>query len=269
MSTLKFSLVQTGLHWENMQANIKMLTEKLNDHTELGHVIVLPEMFTTGFTMQPALFAENMNGNAVQWLQKTAKEKKSIITGSVIVKEENNQTISYYNRLIWMQPDGIMGYYDKRHLFSMAGEDQHYTQGEKRVLFSVGGWKIFPLICYDLRFPVWSRQQFSDKGIPEYDVLLYIANWPEKRIYAWRSLLIARAIENQCYVIAVNRIGNDGNNIPHNGNSMVVDPTGEVIFESINEEIVKTVTLSRSYLDECRQQFPFLKDRDDYQLLKD
>ncbi len=267
MSTLTFSLVQTNLHWENKLANIQMLTDKLNELTAHGHVIVLPEMFTTGFSMQPSLFAENMRGSSIQWLQETAKQKKSIITGSIIIEEENNHTKSYYNRLIWMQPDGKMGYYDKRHLFSMAGEDQHYTPGEKRVLFSVGGWKILPLICYDLRFPVWSRQQWSDKGDSEYDVLLYVANWPEKRIYAWRTLLIARAIENQCYVVAVNRIGNDGNHISHNGNSMVIDPKGEVIFESMDEEIIKTVTLSKAHLNQCRQQYPFLKDGDHYQLL--
>jgi predicted amidohydrolase len=162
-----------------------------------------------------------------------------------------------------------MGYYDKRHLFSIAGEDQHYTCGERRVVFSVGGWKILPLICYDLRFPVWSRQQLSEEKMTEYDVLLYVANWPEKRIYAWRSLLIARAIENQCYVVAVNRLGVDGNNIPHNGNSMVIDPMGDVIFESIDEEIIQTVTLSKVHLEKCRQQFPFLKDADGYQLLND
>jgi omega-amidase len=269
MSTLPFSLIQTNLHWENKSKNIQMLTEKLNALTACGHIIVLPEMFTTGFSMQASLLAESMNGETIQWLQNTAKEKKSIITGSIIIEEENNHAISYYNRLIWMQPDGKLGYYDKRHLFSMADEDKHYMQGEKRILFSVGGWKILPLICYDLRFPVWSRQQPSEKGKPEYDVLLYIANWPEKRIYAWRSLLVARAIENQCYVVAVNRVGADGNNIPHNGNSMVIDPMGEVIFESMDEEIIKTITLSRSHLEQCRQKFPFLKDGDDYQLVKD
>ena len=269
MSTLTFSIIQTNLHWENKLKNIQMLTDKLNLLTAYGHIIVLPEMFSTGFSMQPSLLAESMNGETVRWLENTAKEKKSIITGSVIIKEGNDQTISYYNRLIWMQPDGKLGYYDKRHLFSLADEDKHYTQGEKRVIFSVSGWKILPLICYDLRFPVWSRQQKSKDGKPEYDVLLYVANWPDKRIYAWRSLLIARAIENQCFVVAVNRVGNDGNNIAHNGNSMVIDPMGQVIFESMDEEIIKTISLSRSHLEECRQSFPFLRNGDDYQLLKD
>lgn len=268
MSTLDFSLVQTNLHWENKQENINMLTDKVNALKDKSHIIVLPEMFTTGFTMNPSAFAENMHGATVTWMQETAKLKKSIITGSIIVEESINDKSMFYNRLIWMQPDGNFGYYDKRHLFGLVGEDKHYSSGTNRIIFSVGGWKILPLICYDLRFPVWARQQ-SENDIPEYDVLVYIANWPAKRSYAWRSLLIARAIENQCYVVAVNRIGNDGNNIPHSGGSMVIDPLGEVLYENTGEEIIQTIPLQKEHLDNCRQQFPFLKDADYFQLLND
>jgi predicted amidohydrolase len=269
MSTLRFSLIQTPLHWENKTANLNQFSAQINEIKDHAHIIVLPEMFNTGFTMNPAPFAETMTGDTIQWMQETAKVKKSIITGSLIIKEEHNGKDFYHNRLIWMQPDGQWGYYDKRHLFGYAGEDQHYIPGYKRVVFSVGGWKILPLICYDLRFPVWSRQQISEEGVPEYDVLLYIANWPAKRIYAWRSLLIARAIENQCYVVAVNRTGNDGNHIAHNGNSMVITPMGEVLFESNAESIIQTITLSQSDLENSRKQFPFLKEADYFQLLND
>jgi len=268
MPTLDFSLVQTTLFWENKQENINMLSQNLMRLNEKSHVIVLPEMFTTGFSMNPSTFAENMNGDTLMWMRDMAKEKKSIITGSIIIQEENNDQKAFYNRLIWMQPDGKFSHYDKRHLFGYASEDSHYTAGHKRVIFSVGGWKILPLICYDLRFPVWSRQQ-SDHAVPEYDVLLYVANWPAKRSHAWRTLLMARAIENQCYVVAVNRTGYDGHHIAHSGNSMVIDPQGEILFESTDEAIIKTISLSKIHLDNCRQQFPFLKDGDYFQLLND
>lgn len=266
LSTLDISLIQTSLFWENKQENIKLLMNKINGLKEQSHIIVLPEMFTTGFSMNPAAFAESMHGDTILWLQEISRKKKSIVTGSIIIEENSNDTIKYYNRLVWMQPDGKYGYYDKRHLFGYAGEDKHYTAGHQRIIFSVGGWKILPLICYDLRFPVWSRQQ-SENGNPEYDILLYVANWPAKRSHAWRSLLIARAIENQCYVVAVNRIGNDGNNIPHEGHSMVVDPLGDILFDGKDEEITQTLSLSRSHLEKCRQQFPFLKDADYFKLL--
>jgi len=269
MSNLTFSLIQTQLHWEDKTANLLHFSELIREQTAYGHIMVLPEMFTTGFTMNPAAFAENMSGNTVQWMQETAKAKKSILTGSVIIAEEGKEGPSYFNRLIWMQPDGKWGYYDKRHLFAYAGEDQHYTAGRNRVIFSAGGWKILPLICYDLRFPVWSRQQPTEEGIPEYDVLLYVANWPAKRIYAWRSLLIARAIENQCYVVAVNRTGHDGNQVAHNGNSMVIDPMGEVLFESHQDVLIQNISLSQSHLQNCRRQFPFGREADSFQLLND
>jgi len=184
--------------------------------------------------------------------------------GSMMVAENSE----YYNRFVWMQPNGQYGYYDKRHCFSLAGEDQHYASGNKRTIASVGGWKINLQICYDLRFPVWSRQQLQqneqNEFLPEYDVLVYVANWPERRNHAWKTLLQARAIENQCFVIGVNRIGNDGNNIYHSGDSMVVDPLGEVLYHKAHEEDVHTITIEKNKLSDIRSRLPFWKDADGF-----
>lgn len=266
MSSLKFILIQTDLSWEDKEANLLMLQQKLDEKPLPGHIIVLPEMFSTGFSMQPSPLAETMEGNTVEWMRQMAKKHRCILTGSIIVEEAKQ----YFNRLIWMQPDGQSGFYDKRHLFAFAGENKAYTSGIKRQLFSVGGWKILPQICYDLRFPVWARQQVQQKDnllIPEYDVLLYVANWPQRRINAWRSLLIARAIENQCYVVAVNRVGKDGHGIEHNGCSMVVDPLGNIMWEQDGGEALHAIELSRSLLDETRIQFQFLNDSDGFALM--
>ncbi|HVX51051.1 MAG TPA: nitrilase family protein [Chitinophagaceae bacterium] len=267
MSSLTFTLVQTNLHWENKLANLIMLREKVLGIQEKTEVVVLPEMFSTGFSMQPELFAEKMDGEAMHWMKKLSVEKKVIITGSLII-EDNSE---YYNRLIWMLPDGNYGYYNKRHLFAYGQEHEHYTAGSKRLIASVKGWKINLQVCYDLRFPVWARQQagFSageviENKAPEYDVLVYVANWPERRIHAWRTLLIARAIENQCYVVAVNRVGNDGNTIYHNGNSMVIGPLGDVLYEKLHEEDIFTITLEKDKLNEVRTKFPFWKDADKF-----
>src|SRR5689334_14473149 len=196
MSTLSFTLIQTALHWEDKDANLKMLEQKIRSIKQ-SQIVVLPEMFSTGFSMKPELFGESMEGPSVKWMKKLAAEKKLILTGSLIISEDEN----YYNRLIWMLPNGRYGYYDKRHLFAYGKEDQHYSSGNKRLIASVNGWKILLLVCYDLRFPVWARQQQSEDRNFEYDVLIYVANWPERRNTAWKSLLRARAIENQCYVI--------------------------------------------------------------------
>ena len=182
--------------------------------------------------------------------------------GSLIIKEEiSKEAPQFYNRLIWMLPNGELGYYDKRHLFAFAGEDQHYTAGTKRLIASVKGWKINLQVCYDLRFPVWARQQGE-----EYDVLLYVANWPEKRNHAWKTLLTARAIENQCYTIGVNRVGIDGNNITHSGDSLIVGPLGEVLYHCAYNEDVFTITLQKEELTTARNQFPFWKDADFFQI---
>ena len=264
MPSLRFSLIQTNLHWEDKEKNLAMFAEKINNLQEPAHVIILPEMFSTGFSMKPELLAEKMDGLTVKWMKKISGQKKIILTGSIIVEEEGQ----YYNRLIWMQPDGRFGYYDKRHLFAYAEEDKHYSPGNKRLIASVNGWKINLLVCYDLRFPVWSRQfptsTSGDENGYEYDVLIYVANWPQKRSTAWKTLLQARAIENQSYVIGVNRVGKDGNEIDHAGDSMVIDPLGEILYHQKDKEDIFTITLDKDHLEKVRTRFPFLKDADDF-----
>ncbi|WP_298740244.1 amidohydrolase [uncultured Chitinophaga sp.] len=263
MSDLKVTLIQTQLHWEDIAANLRMFDEKVNAIPERTEVVVLPEMFSTGFSMQPEKLAETMDGSAVQWMKKKAAEKNVIITGSLIIKEGDH----YLNRLIWMQPNGVYGTYDKRHVFAFAGEHEHYQPGDKRLIAQVKGWKINLLICYDLRFPVWARNAISpDTGAPVYDVLINVANWPEARSTPWKTLLQARAIENQSYVVGVNRVGNDGNNIYHSGDSSIIDPVGEIIYQKSHDEDIFTYTLQRNRLDDIRQRLPFLKDADKFQV---
>ena len=269
MSSLTITVIQTNLHWENRDANLQMLEEKINSIKEKTEIVVLPEMFTTGFSMQPGKLAETMHGETVQWMKRMAAAKKIILTGSVIIEEKGN----YFNRLIWMLPNGQYGIYDKRHRFAYAGEDGYFTAGTKRLIASVKGWKINLLICYDLRFPVWARQTSPSNSLSkgeggpaalEYDVLIYVANWPERRIHAWKTLLQARAIENQCYVVGANRVGHDGNNISYSGESMVIDPMGEVLHTKKNEEDIFTVTLDKLHLQQVREKFPFWKDSDSF-----
>jgi len=268
MSTLTVTLIQTNLHWEDKAANLAMLCDKINGIKERTEIVVLPEMFSTGFSMRPEALAETMDGPTVSWMRETAAAKRIILTGSFICKEEQEGTIQYYNRLLWMLPNGQYGVYDKRHRFGYAGEDNHYTAGNKRLIASVKGWKINLQVCYDLRFPVWARQQ-PRLDSPEYDLLLYVANWPERRSHAWKTLLQARAIENQCYVVGVNRVGNDGNAIYHSGDSLVADPLGEVLYTCKDAEDVHTIVLEKTHLDDIRKRLPFLKDADDFQLLND
>jgi len=263
MSPLAFTLIQTELHWENKNANLQMLEQKINSIAEPTQVVVLPEMFSTGFSMKPEELAETMEGLTVRWMKRVAATKRIILTGSVIIEEDGN----YYNRLVWMLPNRQYGYYDKRHLFAYGEEDKHYSAGTKRLIASVNGWKINLMVCYDLRFPVWARQQFDKERNFEYDILIYVANWPERRSLAWKSLLRARAIENQCYVIGVNRVGNDGNNIYHSGDSMVIDPLGEILYEKADEEDVFTIQLSKERLKEVREKFQFWRDADEFEIL--
>ena len=263
VSTLQFSLIQSSLFWEDKGANLDLLAQKIRSIELPTEIIVLPEMFTTGFSMQPEKFAETMDGPSVDWMRRLSVEKKSIITGSLIIEEKGN----FYNRLIWMLPNGQLGYYDKRHLFAFAGEDQHYTPGNKRLIASVKGWKINLQICYDLRFPVWARQQLTEDANKEYDVLLYVANWPEKRSHAWKTLLTARAIENQCFTIGVNRVGLDGNNIAHSGDSMLVGPLGEILYHCAYEEDIFHIRLQKEEVNNTRERFPFWKDADDFSIL--
>ena len=267
MSTLTVTLIQTNLHWENKAANLLMLEQKIKSIKERTEVVVLPEMFSTGFSMNNELLAENMNGETVNWMKRVAGENKIVLTGSIIIKENEH----FYNRLIWMLPNGEYGVYDKRHLFGFGNETEHYSAGNKRLIASVKGWKINLQICYDLRFPVWARQApFSSERAggeaAEYDVLIYVANWPERRSHAWKTLLCARAIENQCYVVGVNRVGDDGNKIYHSGNSMVVDPAGAVLYHKADDEDTFTITLQKDSLSEFRNKFPFLKDGDQFSI---
>lgn len=264
MEKLIFTTIQSNLHWENKSANLEMFEKKILGINEKTNIVLLPEMFSTGFSMQPELFAETMDGETVNWMRHLSKQKNIILGGSIMVVENGE----YFNRFVWMQPNGQYGYYDKRHCFSLAEEDQHYASGNKRTIASVGGWKINLQICYDLRFPVWSRQQLQqneqNEFLPEYDVLVYVANWPERRNHAWKTLLQARAIENQCFVIGVNRIGNDGSNIYHSGDSMVVDPLGEVLYHKAHDEDVHTITIEKSKLADIRSRLPFWKDADGF-----
>ncbi|CAN5772426.1 amidohydrolase [soil metagenome] len=279
MSTLTVTTIQTALYWEDKDANLQQLEEKINAIGGKSEVVILPEMFSTGFSMRTKELAETMEGNTVAWMKELAAKNKIILTGSVIIEEDGD----YFNRLIWMLPNGQFGYYDKRHLFCLAKEDNYYSAGKKRLIASVKGWKINLQICYDLRFPVWSRNRIIEedsvnderndnedsdtKMRPEYDLLIYVANWPEKRSHAWKTLLCARAIENQCYVVGVNRVGVDGNNLNYSGNSLIIDPLGEVLYHLADEEGSGTITLEKSKLDEVRSKLPFWMDGDDFNLL--
>ena len=251
-----------------------MLEEKILSIKERTEIVVLPEMFSTGFSMKPETLAETMEGDTVNWMKKIAAEKKIILTGSVIIEEGGH----YYNRLVWMLPNGQYGIYDKRHRFAFAGENDHYTAGTKRLIASVKGWKINLQVCYDLRFPAWARQTSPSNSLskgegelaaPEYDVLIYVANWPERRNIAWKTLLQARAIENQCYVVGVNRVGNDDNAIYYSGDSTIIDPLGEILYYKKDEEDIFTMSLNKDHLQSIRKKFPFWKDGDRFTIMTD
>jgi omega-amidase len=257
MSSVTVSLIQTNLFWEDKKANLDMLQKKIESIKDKTEIVILPEMFTTGFSMKTELLAEKMEGEALQWMKKIAAEKKLILTGSLIIEEEGK----YFNRLIWMLPNGKFGIYDKRHLFAFADEHDHYSAGNKKLIASVKGWKINLQICYDLRFPVWTRQAPGDLE-NKYDLLINVANWPAQRSIAWKTLLRARAIENQCFVAGVNRVGEDGNQILYGGESSLIDPLGEIIYQKNNEEDIFTYTFEKEKVTETREKFPFWKDAD-------
>ena len=267
MEDLKVTLVQTRLHWENVEKNISMFDDILYSVKEQTDLIILPEMFSTGFTMNTSV-AETLSGKSLQWLKEKAKEKNCVITGSLMITENEKN----YNRLIWMQPDGSFETYDKRHLFRMADEQNHFTAGEKKLIATLKGWKICPLICYDLRFPVWSRNHAPlslrrGAGGEVYDVLIYVANWPARRSLAWNTLIPARGVENQSYVVAVNRIGADGYNVDYSGDSVVFNPLGEKLsILQPNENKHETITLSWKSLQDYRDKFPAAMDADDFEL---
>ena len=258
MQDLRITVIQSNLYWENIGANLAMFEEKIARLEKQTDIIVLPEMFTTGFTMNAKALAEPMNFTTFKWMKQQAAQTGAVVTGSFIVKENTN----FYNRLIWMQPDGRYFVYDKRHLFRMAEEHLVYASGKEKLLVEWKGWKIRPLICYDLRFPVWSRNRKN-----EYDVLIYVANWPETRRLPWKALLQARAIENLSYVVGVNRVGEDGKGIFYKGDSGIISPKGEWIWEKESEETVFTYSLSKAELDTFRTKFPADMDADEFVII--
>ncbi|HEY8929132.1 MAG TPA: amidohydrolase [Mucilaginibacter sp.] len=258
MDNLKITVFQGYLYWENIDRNLQNIALKLSAIREKTNLIILPEMFNTGFTMSAETLAEPMDGKTMKWMQGIAKQYDCVITGSIIIKEENK----FYNRLIWMRPEGTYEHYDKRHLFALGKEHETYTPGTKRLVVELNGWKICPMICYDLRFPVWLRNVKA-----EYDLLLIVANWPERRIAHWRALITARAIENQSYVIGVNRVGHDGNEIYHSGDSTCIDPNGNTVYYKRDEEDMYTFTIIGDEVTKTRRALPFLKDQDDFNII--
>ncbi len=257
--TLNITCIQADLVWQNPSRNIENFTKKIEAIKEPTDIIVLQEMFSTGFTMEQNEVAETMDGMAVKWMLKIAKIKQCLVMGSLIIVE--NKAI--YNRCVVAFPDGEILHYDKRHLFSYAGEDKKFNAGVKRLVFTYKGFKICPLVCYDLRFPVWAR------NTDEIDLLIYMANWPKPRIQAWDVLLQARAIENLCYTVGVNRVGTDANGLEYVGHTAVYDFFGnKILATSANKEAIKTVELNKKEIVEMRNKFGFLADRDTFQIIK-
>ena len=256
---LKIVGIQAALVWENPEQNIAFFEKKINTLEAGFDLIVLPEMFTTGFTMHPERVAEKMDGFAVSWMQKIAKEKQAAICGSLVISAADK----FYNRFIFVHPTGEIETYNKRHSFTLAGEDEVYTSGTEKIIIEYKGWRICPLICYDLRFPVWAR------NTENYDLLIYVANWPIARIKAWDTLLKARAIENMSYVIGVNRTGKDGNNYEYSGNSILLDCLGEELSSLKNNEVgIVTANFVKSEQDRIRKKLGFLADKDSFKIYK-
>jgi len=259
MQHLKIAIIQTDIVWQNAKQNRIQYADKISLIEENVDIVVLPEMFSTGFSMEPVGISETMEGETIKWMKNLASEKNAAICGSLIISEDDN----FYNRFLFVRPSGEINYYNKRHLFSLAGEEKVYTQGTEKLIIEFKGWKICPLICYDLRFPVWAR------NVETYDVLLYVANWPKPRIVAWDTLLKARSIENMCYVIGVNRIGVDGNGYEYNGHSDAYDCLGEKLTHCIpNHEGLEIVELQKEHVLKVRKQLNFLNDKDVFNMLK-
>jgi len=256
MSDLKIALVQSTQFWEDKQANLKHFEGLLNSLDQQTDILIFPEMFHTGFTMNAANMAEQMNGLGVRWLSSVAAEKNAAVVASLIIEEKG----SYYNRMLFVEPDGKIHSYNKRKLFTLAKEDHHYSAGSKNTIVHYKEWKFLLQVCYDLRFPEVARNKI-EHDVFDYDVLLYVANWPKKRATHWQILLKARAIENQCYVAAVNRVGKDANDLAYSGNSCLIDPLGETITEAIEEEKVAYATIEKKKLKQVREKLPFLKDQ--------
>ncbi|TVR38343.1 MAG: amidohydrolase [Cryomorphaceae bacterium] len=253
---LKITALQSDLHWENPEANHQTLGGKMRSATA-ADAYILPEMFPTGFSMDAKRLSEPMNGPTHQWMKAMANELRAAVGGSVIIEDAGH----FYNRFLWVQPGGRTEYYDKRHRFTMAGEHHHFSAGSSHTVVELKGWKIFLQVCYDLRFPVWSRNR------SHYDVAVYVANWPEARSAAWSKLLLARAIENQCYVIGVNRVGTDGKDISYSGDSAIIDPRGEyLVCPPAHSDQALYAELSKAELLDFRKKFPVLKDGDEFEV---
>lgn len=253
MQDLTVTLIQADLIWEAGDANLEMFSAHMDAIQEPCDLIVLPEMFSTGFSMAAHRLAQSMDGRVVTWLKAKAAAKRAVIAGSAVIRDAEG----FRNRLLWATPDGRVLSYDKKHLFAYAGEEKIYTAGRRMETWELKGWRIRPFICYDLRFPIWSRNV-----PPLYDVAVYVANWPARRTRHWRQLLPARAVENQVYVVGVNRVGVDGNGHDYDGASAVIAPTGDLLFEAGAKAGVRTITLSRHQLDSYRKSFPVLEDAD-------
>ncbi len=259
---IRIALVQTDLHWQDKTANLAMLEEKIWGLKGQADLIILPEMFTTGFSMEAETLAEPMNLTACKWMKQMAAQTQATITGSVIITEGGK----FYNRLLWVNPDGYTEHYDKRHLFRMAEEHQVYSPGQKLPIFNLKGWEFCPQVCYDLRFPVWSRNGWDD-GVAGYDVIFYVASWPAARVSAWDTLLPARAIENLSYSIGINRVGTDGNGIAYSGHSAAYDFKGEKVTDLGEAEGIQIVSFSAQKLEDYRTKFPAWRDADQFRIL--
>jgi omega-amidase len=261
MQDLRITLIQSDLHWEDVEANLSMFEEKIWQINGSTDVIVLPEMFTTGFSMNASRLAEHMNMKTFKWMKQMADQTGALILGSFICTVHGR----YYNRLLWMEPGGVFKTYDKRHLFRMDNEHKTFTPGESLLIGTWKGWRICPLICYDLRFPVWSRNKWDHNANKlSYDLAIYVANWPMTRIDAWNTLLRARAIENLSYVVGVNRVGQDENGVEYNGNSAIISPKGDSIITIDGSESIRTLELNANALHAFRDRFPAYVDGDDF-----
>lgn len=263
MDSLFISAFQLNLIWHDAAANQAHINRIAQAHQPKGHLWILPEMFTTGFSMEPAGFAERTDGATATWMKRMASDYEAQLMGSLIVEEDSN----YCNRAILVSKNGLEGYYDKRHGFSLTKEDEIYRSGTEKVIFQIDDWKVCPQICYDLRFPVFSRNRVDEAGQYEYDLAVYMANWPHARVHHWEALLQARAIENQCFVVGVNRVGEDANGLYYSGSSMVVDPMGKILAKVSGGEAVLEAELSAEFLQQIRQKYPFWKDADGFQIV--
>lgn len=255
MSNLKITTIQADLKWEDIDGNLAMFDELIATIKDKTDIVLLPEMFSTAFSMNSTQLAENEQGKTMNWLRETAQQQDAVVCGSIIFDDNG----SYRNRLIWMRPDGTYEYYDKHQLFKMSGEHRHFDAGNRKVIIEHQGWRVCPLVCYDLRFPVWAR------NVEDYDLLIYVANWPITRNVHWRVLLQARAIENQVYTIGVNRVGK-ANGLDYSGDTSIFDPFGVELYHVANKVAVATHTISKARVDEVREQIPYLKDRDKFEI---